>query len=55
MIGICDAECAISKESWLGGTDFDLTIEKWCLPLDNHWNSGMMEKWNNGSQKRMIF
>jgi hypothetical protein len=25
----------------------------WCVPIYNHWNNGMVEKWNIGNQKRM--
>ena len=25
----------------------------WCLPSNNQWNNGMLEKWNNGHEKRM--
>jgi hypothetical protein len=43
-----------SKESWPRGSGFDIIPEGWCLPLDNQWNNGMVEKWNIGYEKRMM-
>jgi hypothetical protein len=43
------------KESWPRGPGFDFIPEGWCLPLNNQWNNGMVEKWNIGYKKRMMF
>jgi hypothetical protein len=52
------------KESWPigdpalvcgGGPGFDFTPERWCLLLDDQWNNGMLEKWNIGFDRRMMF
>jgi len=37
-----------------GGAGFDLTTEERFGLVDILWNSGMMEKWNNGRQKRIL-
>jgi hypothetical protein len=37
------------------GPGFDFNPKGWCLPIDTHWNSGMMGQWNVGFEKRIMF
>jgi hypothetical protein len=33
---------------------FDFSPEGWYMPLGNQWTNGMVEKWNNGFEKRVM-